>query len=333
MKRLLVLAALLFALPAHAEVTIDWVTVGDPGNDPDTHDAGWGSVGYVYEIAKYEVTNAQYAELLNAVAATDTYALYHLNMGDSNPGTDGHGGVTRSGSSGSYTYGTIGGREDMPVNYVSWYDTLRFANWLHNGQPTGAQDLTTTEDGAYDMSLGISVVRKPSAKVFLTSEDEWYKAAYYDAGSEIYYDFPAGSDTETTCAVPGATANTANCDWVVNPPDGDPAGVGSYTGSASPYGTFDQGGNVWEWNEAIIGNGRCVRGGAFTSGDGSILAVAYRYEVSKTTHNRNTGFRVASPGSAPPVPSLSPVGVALMGGLVFGIGIMGMVIAARRRSN
>ena len=27
--------------------------------------------------------------------------------------------------------------------------------------------------------------------------------------------------------------------------------VGEFENSASAYGTFDQGGNVWEWNEAI----------------------------------------------------------------------------------
>ena len=38
---------------------------------------------------------------------------------------------------------------DRPVNYVSFWDAARFANWLHNGQPTGAQGAGTTEDGAY----------------------------------------------------------------------------------------------------------------------------------------------------------------------------------------
>jgi len=208
MKLGFVFAALLLALPAHAQVTIEWVTVGDPGNAAD--DTGYGAVAYTYRIGKYEVTNAQYAEFLNAVAASDTYELYSTHMGS------GHGGITRSGSSGSYTYSAIAGREDMPVNYVSWYDSLRFANWLHNGQPTGAQGDGTTEDGAYTITEeGIaedSITRNAGATVFLTSEDEWYKAAYYDAGSEIYFNYPASSDTLTYCRPPGAMANTANCE-------------------------------------------------------------------------------------------------------------------------
>ena len=223
---------------ASAVVNIDWVSVGDPGNAGDT--TGYGAVAYEYRISRYEVANTDYAEFLNAVAATDTYGLYNPGQGA------GFGGITRSGSSGSYTYSVIAGRESKPVNHVSFYDSLRFANWLHNDQSTGAQDSTTTEDGAYDMSLGSSAVRKVGAKVFLTSEHEWYKAAYYDTGAVIYFDYPALSDTQTTCAVPGATANTANCDSAV----GDLTDAGDYTSSPSPNGTFDQGGNVWEWNEA-----------------------------------------------------------------------------------
>jgi len=303
---LLVPAAFLLSASAASAVTIDWVTVGDPGNSCETQTGGcFGAVSDEYRIDQYEVTNAQYAEFLNAVAATDTNALYNTNMGS------GFGGITQTGSSGSFSYSAIAGREDMPVNYVSWYDSLRFANWLHNGQPTGAQDSTTTEDGVYDMSLGSSAVRKAGATFFLTSEDEWYKAAYYKGGgtSAGYWDYPAGSDTQTTCAVPGATANTANCDFE----ESDLTDGGSYTGSASPNSTFDQGGNVWEWNEAILsGSRRGMRGGMFFNSV-IVLAASYRDGLAPTFESNGVGFRVASAVPAsPPVPSLSPFGITLL---------------------
>jgi formylglycine-generating enzyme required for sulfatase activity len=291
MRSFLVFAALLFAFPAHAWVTIDWVTVGDPGNACDTQAEGcFGAVAYIYLISKHETTNAQYAEFLNAVAATDTYGLYHTEMGS------GYGGITRSGSSGSYTYSVITepeDRGDMPVNWVSFYDALRFANWLHNGQLSGAQDSTTTEDGAYTFSGATSVgARNAGATIFLTSEDEWYKAAYYDALSTSYFDYPAGSDVQTTCAMPGATANTANCDYVVY----DLTNVGSYTGAASPNGSFDQGGNVMEWTEAILPSeppSRGLRGGGFAFWYPWFLAAAGRPGYHPTVEVTDVGFRVA----------------------------------------
>ena len=59
-----------------------------------------------------------------------------------------------------------------------------------------------------------------------------------------------------TCAAPSATPNTANCEVAV----GGPTDVGAYTLSASPYGTFDQGGNVSEWNETGLGSTLGIRG-------------------------------------------------------------------------
>jgi len=281
-------AAALLALTAAAPaVAIDWVTVGAPGNADD--DTGFGAVAYVYQIAATEVTNAQYAEFLNAVAKADPNGLYHSSMGTSSSG----GGISRSGSSGSYSYTPIAGRADVPVNYVSFHDALRYANWLHNGNPSGAQDATTTESGAYTITAqGISdnsITRNVDAKFSLTSEDEWYKAAYYDAFSTSYFDYPAESNTQTTCAAPGATPNTANCLNVV----GDLTDVGSYTGSESPYGTFDQGGNVWEWTEAeVIGGFRVQRGGAYGFVPGDLEASIQRLGTP-TDEVDWLGFRVA----------------------------------------
>ena len=59
--------ALSCAFTAHAVVTFDWATVGNPGNADDIHGAGYGGVDYAYNISKHEVTNGQYVEFLNAV--------------------------------------------------------------------------------------------------------------------------------------------------------------------------------------------------------------------------------------------------------------------------
>jgi len=319
MRRLLVLTALLFALPAHA-VNMDWVTVGDPGNACDDQPEGFypgcfGAVAYTYRIGKYEVTNAQYTVFLRAVAKTDTYGLYSTSMGSV------LGGIVRTGNnSGGYTYYAILGRGDMPVNFVSFYDALRFANWLHNGQPTGWQDSTTTEDGAYTFSGPTSVgSRNAGATIFLTSEDEWYKAAYYDALSTSYFDYPAGADAQTGCVLPsGDTGNSANCNWVV----GDLTDAGAYSLSGSPYGTFDQGGNVWEWNEAIIiGSYRGHRDGSFGA-DPGILAASYRDGASPASEGGYTGgFRVAM------VPE--PTTALLRAAALL---VLGVLAATRRRS-
>ena len=93
----------------------------------------------------------------------------------------------------------------------------------------------------------------------------------------------------TVCAAPTATTNRANClfSGVTN--------VGAYTGSASPYGTYDQGGNVWEWNEQIIfGSFRNTRGGAWDNYSGWLAASGYQY-MGPTYEDDFIGFRVASP--------------------------------------
>ena len=242
------LLLLLFVSPASA-VTMDWTFVGDAGNPCDGPAPGpdcFGTVGYSYNMGTYEVTNAQYTEFLNAKAASDPLGLYHPEMG--NVTTPGFGGIARSGFSGSYTYSAIAGRANMPVNNVSFFDSLRFANWLNNGQ--GSAD---TESGAYALlggtetpSNGDTVTRNAGATIVLTSEDEWYKAAYYDAATTSYLRFPMNATP--VCSGPTGSAGHANCNNAV----GDVTPRGSYPGSASPYGTFDQGGNVFEWNEAIF---------------------------------------------------------------------------------
>lgn len=260
--------------------------VGDPGNACDPQSGGcFGAVSHSYAIGTYEVVNAEYAAFLNAIAATDVHGVYDEAMFR----------IHRSGSPGAFTYGVDPGHELEPVGGVTFYDALRFANWLHNGQPAGAQDATTTEDGAYTFSGATSVgSRNPGALFALGNEDEWYKAAYYDAGSSSYRSWPTGSINLPICSTPTATPDRANCDQQV----GAMTDAGSYPGSASAYGTFDQGGNAWEWNESEIDVGgvwqRGIRGGAFHLPD-QFMASFARLSLDPATPSADitaVGFRV-----------------------------------------
>ncbi len=72
---LAVVSVLACCAGVQAETIIDTVAIGDPGNTPDDEvmwqdgTTGYGGVSYTYSIGKYEVTNGQYAEFLNSVAA------------------------------------------------------------------------------------------------------------------------------------------------------------------------------------------------------------------------------------------------------------------------
>ena len=304
-------------------VTFDWAAVGNPGNTADT--TGFGAVQYTYRISKHEVTNAQYTEFLNAVAATDTNGLYNTEME-----SDARGGIIQTGFSGNFSYAVKAGRGNNPVVYVSFFEVMRFVNWLENGQPTGAQGPATTEEGVYTINDGLSETRTASATYSIPSEDEWYKAAYHknDGITGNYWDHPTSTDAiPFSDQPPGSGApDTSNAARYANyfNDDGDVSGyndgyavtgsiaynqsqnyltdVGAYSFSESPYGTFDQVGNVFEWNEAVISSSfRGLRGGSWGSALGFSTRghVSHRGGDSPTREDNTIGFRVASiPGSA-----------------------------------
>jgi hypothetical protein len=305
-------AVMLLGAGAVQAVVIDTVPVGNPGNaaDPET---GYGAVAYEYNTGKYEVTAGQYTAFLNAVAKTDTYGLYSTLMtdtSDSNKGCN----IQRSGTSGSYTYSVASDWANRPVNYVSWGDAARFANWLTNGQPTDGQDLTTTENGSYYLNgartkeeLGAVAriadgARTPGKKYyFIPTEDEWYKAAYHDKSSGLaghYFDYPTGSDSVPSNLLvnptdPGNNATFRSNGYTIGSPYWRTE-VGDHENSDSPYGTFDQGGNVLECNEAVTASLRGMRGGSFYF-DGTWLATDRYYDgyYSPAAGDKLIGFRVS----------------------------------------
>lgn len=298
--------------------TIDTVPVGNAGNAADTHALGWGGVTYDYRIGTYEVTAGQYTEFLNKVAATDTYGLYNIYMSMPEYGC----GITRSGSSGSYTYSVASDWVNRPVILVGFWDACRFANWLHNGQPTGPQGTGTTDTGAYTLTIegmeNNTVTRNTDWRWAVTSENEWYKAAYHknDGVTGNYFDYPTSSDDPPGCDMEDISGNNANY-WPDDPtPHNYPIIPGKYTtvagefqNSVSPYGTFDQGGNVWEWNDTMVyGVQRCKRGSSFDDHQSDMIASS-RDGDFPTFESVNLGFRVVQ------VPEPATLSLLAIGGL------------------
>jgi formylglycine-generating enzyme required for sulfatase activity len=186
----------------------------------------------------------------------------------------------------------------------------------------------------YAINDGLSEVRNPSATYFIPSEDEWYKAAYHknDGVTANYWDYPTSTDAVpfsdqppgSGAPTPSNTANFRQDDGVANGYDdgwavtGVPfltlrqtylTDVGSYASSLSPYGTFDQGGNVIEWNEAVYSSEatggaphRGVRGGDVTLPSHVLAASAQFFPPNPTApgvfplsaEDEVMGFRIAS---------------------------------------
>jgi formylglycine-generating enzyme len=216
--------------------TLDFTPIGNPGNPADTN--GYGSVSTNYYIGTYVISRNQFNSAM---------------------------------SSGSH--GMENPEGDKPATGVTWYRAAVFVNWLNTSQGyplaynlTGSGDRNTrisiafwkVEDPGYDPG---NPLRNSLAKFFLPSENEWYKAAYYDPdlneGAGGYYRYPVGANIAPNPVASGTNEGTAvysrrlypghREDYLEENNQG-PASV-YQAGGLSPYGTMGQGGNVCQWTE------------------------------------------------------------------------------------
>ena len=213
--------------------------MGDPWNEWDADELPVHSVTLsAYEVGKYEVTNQEYADVLNwansrgylTTASSRTVTAYGQELLDVYAG-----GCQIGYSGGPFVVESRDGYSmaDHPVGDVTWYGAVAFCNWLsesHELQPCYDTDTWTcdfSKDGYH-----------------LPTEAQWERAAAWDGS--IHRRYGNGSDN-ISCS----NANYYNGSEYCNPmgfssmPYTSP--VGHYDGAPSPVGCYDMSGNVWEW--------------------------------------------------------------------------------------
>ena len=257
---------------------LDFVTVGNPGNQNDSN--GYGKVSYSYQMGTYDISVNQY----NAASSNGA-----LGLGD--------------------TWFTNG---DQPATAMNWYQAAAFVNWLNTSQGySPAYKLTYSSNTGYSMALwptnqawtngGMNLYRNASCVYFLPSENEWYKAAYYDPtknnGNGGYWLYPTGSSNAPVAVASGTNTQTAvyNQSWSTSPAPVYQAG------GLSPYGTMGQGGNVWQILETAasgVNNSTTLNctaaGGAWPAGLGALAGGFQNFSTNtRTFQNATAGFRVA----------------------------------------
>lgn len=281
-------------------VEVEMVAVGDANNPEDVDVSGTqGAVAYEYSIGRYEVTNQEYTDFLNAVdpSGSNQLELYMFNMGAAI-----NGGITFSlVYAPGQRYQVKSGFANKPVVYVTFYSCMRFCNWLHNGAQLGSD----TENGAYTLeggettpTNGTTVLRNSGAMFAVPTYDEWYKAAFYQPASDggdvdHYWTFPTRSNIEPNASAPPGASPAANYDDVLT----TFTDVGSYTTTVGYYGTYDMAGNAREWVELIYTtsglNLRHQLGESWTD-NGSGMDAGRSDKVSPNSGTATAGFRIVS---------------------------------------
>jgi formylglycine-generating enzyme len=250
-----------------------WMTIGDPGNEAQSfinryhgrHEGdGFGAVGYTYQIGKYAVTIADWQRFLNDPNA-NSKGPFHQNFAHWNDGIRSVGQLA-------------------PVVSVSLHQAAQYANWLSTGDATKGT-YSINEEGMIE-SVNRDF-RNASGEAFvIPTENEWFKAAYFDSETGMYSLFAHGEDEAPTITSDGVTG------WNYGHTEGAPFFTVWDVNKGTPEqnGTVSMMGNVWEWVEDLEG---VVRGGRYRSHDnGNDLRSSNKGTVSTSSTNNTWGFRL-----------------------------------------
>lgn len=278
---------------------IEFVTIGNPGNPPDTTGTPnpAGAVPYEYRIGKYEIAQ----QMVRKANTLGGLGLHFYNDTPNKPAVD-----------------------------LGWNEIARFVNWLNTstGNPPAYKFARQPGESSYisvadclfwtASDLGYQAsnpLRNKLAKYFLPTDNEWYKAAYYDPIAAVYYDYPTGSNIPPDgIDFAGDTQFEAVCqDGGVFSAPNDITDVGLL----SPYGTAGQGGNVFEFEETPYNilffrpwDERTIRGGNYLSLI-LYLSSSSRFPIGTNSPFSSFGFRVAS--NAVPEPSSALLAAVSLG--------------------
>ena len=266
---------------------ISFVQISQTNNATDPASGNrYGAVPYEYRAGKYEITQ-------DSITKATASGMANVTAG---PWTG-----------------------NQPAATINWYEAAAFVNFLNtNSGKTAAYDLTFSS-GSWSMALwsseqawtagGTNLYRNKNAFYFLPSENEWYKAAYYNAAGTNYFLYPTTTTNVPTAVASGTNANTAVYNQAALQ---GPAAV-NLAGGLSAYGTMGQGGNVWEWMETAADGtnttsdeNRNLRGGTFALTADPMRSVEFR-SFGPASDNVTFGFRVAS------VPEPSTYALLLLG--------------------
>jgi len=293
------------------QFSMEFVTIGNPNNAADTTGTPnpAGSVAYVYNLAKHEVSRDMITKANSAGSL----------------------GVTMSDMS---SYG--GNGVNQPASGISWNEAAMYVNWLNTStggkaaykfDGSGNFQLWSSTDEGYNAN---NMFRNSLAKYVIASSNEWYKGAYGNLDG-TWNNFATGRDSVPTAVASGTADNTAVYGGSAGGVYG-PAEVTS-AGGLSPWGTMGQGGNMFEFMETaqdgindIAGESRDMRGGGYTiisAAAPSTLSSSYRSMYgANPLDGGETVFRVANV-SVPEPSALS----------LLAIGLSGLALVRRRKQS